>query len=83
MASTKPAKRNLKTKKKLGNKDLDMARYLHDAKSSLRAFFGLLELINRGYDFSTKEGRAIPTYSLSKASSLRPVTPPLATPPGG
>jgi hypothetical protein len=59
MASTKPSKRNLKTQKILGNKDLDMERYLHDAKSSLRAVSNVLELIDSGYDFSTKQGQEI------------------------
>jgi hypothetical protein len=57
MASTKPSKRNLKTQKILGNKDLE--RYLHDAKSSLRAVSNVLELIDSGYDFSTKQGQEI------------------------
>jgi hypothetical protein len=59
MSPTKPANRVFKTTKNLGNENFDTGKYVHDARASLRAISNLLELIDRGYDLSTKEGQEI------------------------
>jgi hypothetical protein len=59
MSSKKTANRNSKAQKNLNTEDFDPEKYQHDAQASLRAISNLLELLDRGYDFSTREGQEI------------------------